>query len=106
MLADFFSKPLQWALFIRFRDMIMGHTAPPPVEDPSLRSCAAQECVENKKFSPDEQWTDGTDDGRTDGGLSTPETQQWVTWADVVKISKNSKFEKKKKLVIDRKIIS
>ena len=50
MLADFFSKPLQGALFIRFRDMIMGHAAPPPVEDPSLRSCAAQEHVGSEKL--------------------------------------------------------
>ena len=76
--------------------MIMGHATPPPVEDPSLRSCAAQERVGNKKFGPDEQRTDGTDDQRTDGELLTPETQLWVTWADVVKISKNSKFKKEK----------
>ena len=75
------------------------------IEDPSLRSCAAQECVGSEKFGPDDQRTDGTDDRRTDGGLSTPETQRRVTWADAVKKSKNSKFEKEK-LVIGRKIIS
>ena len=105
MLADFFSKPLQGALFIRFCDMIMGHAVPPPVEDPSLRSCAAQERVGNKKFGPDDQRTDGPDDQWTDGVLSTPETQRRVTWADVVKISKNSKL-KKENLVIGRIIIS
>ena len=61
--------------------------------------------VGSEKLGPDEQRTDGIDDGRTDGKLSTPETQRWVTWADVVKISKNSKF-KKEKLVIGIKIIS
>ena len=45
MVADFFSKPLQGKLFIRFRDMIMGHIPMPEIEDPSLRSDATQERV-------------------------------------------------------------
>ena len=40
--------------------------------------------VGNEKIGPDNQWTDGE--------LLTPETQQRVTWADVVKTSTNSKF--------------
>ena len=92
MLADFFSKPLQGALFIRFRDMIMGHAAPPPVEDPTLPSCAAQERVGSEKFGPDKQRMDGTDHQQRDGELLTPKAQQQVTWADVVKIPTNSKF--------------
>ena len=30
MIADFFSKSFQGALFVRFCNMIMGHVAPPP----------------------------------------------------------------------------
>ena len=60
------------------------------------KDCAAQERVGSGKFGPDEQRTDGTDDGRTDGKLSTQEIQRQVTWADVVKISRNSKFKKEK----------
>jgi len=52
--------------------------------------------VGSKKIGPDEQRTDGNDDQRTDGELSTQEIQRRVTWADVVKISKNSKFKKEK----------
>ena len=52
--------------------------------------------VGSEKIGPDEQRTDGTDDGRTDGELSTQEIQRQVTWADVVKVSKNSKFKKEK----------
>ena len=47
--------------------------------------------VGSGKIGPDEQRTDGTDDGRTDGELLTQEIQRRVTWADVVKISENSK---------------
>ena len=50
------------------------------IEDPSLRSCAAQECVGSEKFGPDDQRTFGTDDGRTDGELSTPETVLELLW--------------------------
>ena len=53
--------------------------------------------VGSKKIGPDEQRTDGTDDGRTDGELSTQEIQRRVTWADVVKISKKFKIQKEKK---------
>ena len=49
-----------------------------------------------KNLGPDDQRTDGTDLQRTDGELLTPETQRRVTWADVVKISTNSKFKKEK----------
>ena len=56
--------------------------------------------VGSGKFGPYEQRTDGTDERWTDGELSTPETQRRVTWADVVKISKNSKFKKKKLIIV------
>ena len=75
MVADFFSKPLQGKLFIRFRDMIMGIIPMPPVEDPTLRSDATQERVESENF--------GADGRQTDAGNLTGKTK--VTWADVVR---------------------
>lgn len=77
MLADFFSKPLQGKLFIRFRDMIMGHAPLPPVVDPSPRDCAAQERVGSQDFGADEQ--------QTDDGSMTKSTIPKVTWADLVR---------------------
>ena len=84
-MADFFSKPLQGKLFNRFRDMIMGITPVPPVEDPSLGSnTTAQERVESSVFCANEQRTDDeplADVKRTNGRIEPKK----VTWADRVK---------------------
>ena len=104
MVADFFSKPLQGKLFTRFRDMIMGQTTVPPVEDPSLGSNApAQERVGSSVFCAGERHTDGgrradhdgrrIDDGQTTNGerrtdavqTKDPAKLKSVTWADRVK---------------------
>lgn len=70
MLADFFTKPLQGKVFIRFRDMVMGRIPVATVEDPSLVSTPAQERVGSRILETDERRPD-------DGGM--------VTWADIVK---------------------
>lgn len=77
MLADFFTKPLQGKLFLRFRDMIMGLIPVPPVEDPSLSSPATQERVGSSDF--------GVDGRQTDDASSNEQTEKVVTWADRVR---------------------
>ncbi|CAJ1944870.1 unnamed protein product [Cylindrotheca closterium] len=51
MLADFFSKPQQGSLYARFRDMVMGITPVPPVEDPSLTCPTSQERPGNRNLA-------------------------------------------------------
>ena len=81
MVADFFSKPSQGKLFNRFRDMIMGITPVPPVEDPSLSSnTTAQERVGSSVFCANEQRTDN--ERWTDSKITKSKR---VTWTDRVK---------------------
>ncbi|CAJ1937343.1 unnamed protein product [Cylindrotheca closterium] len=77
MLADFFSKPQQGSLYTRFRDMVMGITPVPPVEDPSLTCPTSQERVGSSIF--------GAGGQRTDGENMTKMTRPTVTWADRVR---------------------
>ena len=88
MVADFFSKPLQGKLFTRFRDMVMGITPVPPVEDPSLLSSpATQERVESSDFGVDGRQTD-------DDENSIKEVKKVVTWADIVRTNMTQKRSK------------
>ena len=93
MAADFLTKPQQGALFYRMRDMLMGHTPMPHIEDPPVSSqSTTQERVGSKNIGVNERRTDG----ESPGG-STQETnphgkpagiranQKTVTWADRVR---------------------
>ena len=78
MVADFFTKPLQGSLFLRMRDIIMGHAPPPIIEDPSLSSSTTQERVGSSVSG-------GDDEQRTDDESGTSTDEQTVTWADRVR---------------------
>ena len=73
MLADFFTKPLQGALFCKFRDVILGYKHVDTLSD--LLDTAAQEHV-------GERPTDATSTAR-DLKKDTPEGKK-VSWASVV----------------------
>ena len=77
-MADFFTKPLQGSLFLRMRDIIMGHAPPPIIEDPSLSSSTTQERVGSSVFG-------GDDEQRTDDESGTSTDEKTVTWADRVR---------------------
>ena len=53
MIADFFTKPLQGALFKKFRDIVMGYVPIllPPVLD-TINCSSSQERVGNPKMDP------------------------------------------------------
>src|SRR5210317_2066024 len=88
MVADFFSKAQQGALFGRMADMAMGHAPMPEIEDPPLSSPATQERVGNGNFGVDGQRTeDGHSDKRTNGRTTDETTKKDLTWADRVRRS-------------------
>ena len=72
MVADFFSKAQQGALFGRMADMAMGHAPMPEIEDPPLSSPATQERVGNDDFGVDGQKADI----RTIEQTNEPQTNQ------------------------------
>ena len=88
MVADFFSKAQQGALFGRMADMAMGHAPMPKIEDPPLSSPATQERVGNDDFGVDGQRTEGGhSDNRTNKRTTNEPTKKSLTWADRVRRS-------------------
>ena len=93
MLADFFTKPLQGALFRKFRDIILGHKHVDTLAE--LTDTAARERVGKRP---------------TDGGFTTAiqdkdilDRKTKATWADVVTGEATQHHEKANKPA--RKII-
>ncbi|KAG7372416.1 reverse transcriptase RNA-dependent DNA polymerase [Nitzschia inconspicua] len=98
MLADFFTKPLQGALFRKFRDVILGHKPLSSLSVPvkSLReervgrdeNAETQTLMENtenaEKHSEADAWKHSETVGRT-GKDSIPEAPSRRTYADVLR---------------------
>ena len=53
MVADFFTKPLQGSLFLKFRSVIMGHDSP---TDSSLVVGLSEECIMHFLFFTPTWW--------------------------------------------------
>ena len=86
MLADFFTKPLQGALFRKLSAVVMGHVHVNTLTAPTSMPC--QERVEGRDSKGDSPGTDG----RTDGKVPTTEKAEMtlpkkVSYADVTKRS-------------------
>ena len=65
MVADFFSKPTQGALFKYFRNIVMGYAPTPVIPDPTLDSPAPEE--------------------RVGGTITGSGESKTVSWADIVR---------------------
>ena len=86
MIADYFTKPLQGALFVKFRDIIMGITHFSTLDEPTpvvLRSVL--ESPDSKSKNPDLRMTSTPDPATTsDVAAELPLTGR-VSWASVVR---------------------
>jgi hypothetical protein len=81
MLGDFFTKPLQGGLFIRFRDVILGHKHVDTLSSTSPTIIPLEERVGNRVRN--DSATVEKNDGRA--VMSTASAKNGVTWADIVK---------------------
>jgi hypothetical protein len=92
MVADFFTKPLQGALFRKFRDVIMGHkhmntlanAAPMPLEERVEKTKRSDDCAFHSSGERDSNST------------TVPLKVTSVTWADVVKGASKNTYQNKR----------
>jgi hypothetical protein len=111
MLADFFTKPLQGALFRRLRAVVMGHehistlSVFPPVTAP-------QERVGNEQTEAEKEPSGGAVEGWTLVQRPTREPtnkmrkpRKTVTYADAVKQGKKVESEQKSSLYCNNPIV-
>ena len=85
MIADYFTKPLQGALFVKFRDIIMGITHFSTLDDPTpvlLRSVLENAYFE--KAHPNAHVLNSRANSRGSKTKVLPVTKA-ISWADVVK---------------------